>query len=398
MLGKNFILPDYNGRNFINVINSIKEIYGINEGQGIRDKKALKLINNPSKVVFILVDAFGWDFYEKVRKNSSFLKKIKRNGAETKITSQFPSTTTAHVTSVATGESVGKHGFFEWFTYDPELDEVFTPFIYNYEGVENILPKESLFRKLQDKGVRSTIISPSYINNSSYSRIMFKDGKVKGYDSVDEMFEILINSLSKDKGKNFYYLYYPNIDSSGHQYGMSSYQAQGEISKFIKTLDKYFNSETINEIKDTLFIMTADHGQMEIDMDRVVYINELVPDIDKYMILKSDGRPIVPVGYNRDMFLYIKEENLKEIKKILEEKLKGKAEVYLTKELIELGLFGEISEELSKRVGNLIILSYDKIGVWWYDRGISEISQKGSHGGLTRKEMEIPLLMYNFDK
>lgn len=392
---KDFVFPDYNGKNFINIINSIKHNFGINDGMDLENKKIKKVLLNKEKVVFILVDAFGWKFYKDIREDSKFFKEIRKYGIEEKITSQFPSTTTAHVTSVVTGKDVSTHGFFEWFTYDSKIDEVFTPFLFDYEGKEEILPKDNLFKELKENGVSSTIITPSYINNSYYSRELFKDGKVKGYESVEEMFNILLQSLKKDKGKNFYYIYYPEIDSIGHEYGMSSYKAYFEINNFIKALDNFYNNVLDEGVNEGIFILSADHGQMEIK-DKI-YLNELIPNIEEYMIKDSKGKSIVPVGYNRDMFLYIKEEFETYVYQFLKEKLKDKGEIYLVKDLIDKGIFINPSETFLSRVGNIVIIPCDGYGVWWYEKGKYEISLKGSHGGLTKDEMEIPLLIYNFE-
>lgn len=392
---KDFIFPDYNGKNFINIINSIKHNYGINDGMTLENKKIKKVLLNKEKVVFILVDAFGWKFYKGIREDSKFFKEIRKRGIEEKITSQFPSTTTAHVTSVVTGKDVSTHGFFEWFTYDSKIDEVFTPFLFDYEGKEEILPNDNLFKELKENGVCSTIITPSYINNSYYSRELFKDGKVKGYDSVEEMFDILLQGIKKDKGKNFYYIYYPQIDSIGHEYGMSSYKAYFEINNFIKALDNFYNNVLDKGVNEGIFILSADHGQMEIK-DKI-YLNELIPNIEEYMVKDSKGKSIVPVGYNRDMFLYIKKEFETYVYQFLKEKLKDKGEIYLVKDLIDKGIFINPSETFLSRVGNIVIIPYDGYGVWWYEKGKYEISLKGSHGGLTKDEMEIPLLIYNFE-
>ncbi|MFR5171767.1 MAG: alkaline phosphatase family protein, partial [Clostridium paraputrificum] len=138
-----------------------------------------------------------------------------------------------------------------------------------------------------------------------------------------------------------------------------------------------------------------DHGQMEIK-DKI-YLNELIPNIEEYMIKDSKGKSIVPVGYNRDMFLYIKEEFETYVYQFLKEKLKDKGEIYLVKDLIDKGIFINPSETFLSRVGNIVIIPYDGYGVWWYEKGKYEISLKGSHGGLTKDEMEIPLLIYNFE-
>lgn len=390
-----FIFPEYNGKNFINIINSIKHNFGINDGITLENKKIKKILLNKEKVVFILVDAFGWKFYKSVREDSKFFKEIRKRGIEEKITSQFPSTTTAHVTSVITGKDVSTHGFFEWFTYDSKINEVFTPFLFDYEGKEEILPKDNLFKELKENGVCSTIITPNYINNSYYSRELFKDGKVKGYDSVEEMFDILLQGIKKDKGKNFYYIYYPKIDSIGHEYGMSSYKAYFEINNFIKVLDNFYNNVLDKGVNEGIFILSADHGQMEIK-DRI-YLNELIPNIEEYMLKDSKGRSIVPVGYNRDMFLYIKKEFETYVYELLKEKFKDKGEIYLVKDLIDKGVFINPSETFLSRMGNIVIIPYDGYGVWWFEKGKYEISLKGSHGGLTKDEMEIPLLIYNFE-
>ena len=390
-----FIFPEYNGKNFINIINSIKHNFGINDGITLENKKIKKILLNKEKVVFILVDAFGWKFYKSVREDSKFFKEIRKRGIEEKITSQFPSTTTAHVTSVITGKDVSTHGFFEWFTYDSKINEVFTPFLFDYEGKEEILPKDNLFKELKENGVCSTIITPNYINNSYYSRELFKDGKVKGYDSVEEMFDILLQGIKKDKGKNFYYIYYPQIDSIGHEYGMSSYKAYFEINNFIKALDNFYNNVLDKGVNEGIFILSADHGQMEIK-DRI-YLNELIPNIDEYMLKDSKGKSIVPVGYNRDMFLYIKKEFEIYVYELLKEKFKDKGEIYLVKDLIDKGVFINPSETFLSRMGNNVIIPYDGYGVWWFEKGKYEISLKGSHGGLTKDEMEIPLLIYNFE-
>ena len=257
------------------------------------------------------------------------------------------------------------------------------------------MPKDNLFKELKENGVSSTIITPSYINNSYYSRELFKDGKVKGYESVEEMFNILLQGIKKDKGKNFYYIYYPQIDSIGHEYGMSSYKAYFEINNFIKALDNFYNNVLDEGVNEGTFILSADHGQMEIK-DKI-YLNELIPNIEEYMIKDSKGKSIVPVGYNRDMFLYIKEEFETYVYQFLKEKLKDKGEIYLVKDLIDKGIFINPSETFLSRVGNIVIIPYDGYGVWWYEKGKYEISLKGSHGGLTKDEMEIPLLIYNFE-
>jgi hypothetical protein len=95
------------------------------------------------------------------------------------------------------------------------------------------------------------------------------------------------------------------------------------------------------------------------------------------------------------MFLYIKDEYLNLVKNKLETILKNKAEVYKTKELLDKGFFGfkKASKVFLERLGNLVILTYSNESVWWYKKGIFEQKYNGHHGGLSKEEMEIPLII-----
>ena len=57
----------------------------------------------------MLLDAFGRRFLERYA-DHPFLRRLEI----TPIATQFPPTTTAHVTTMHTGRPVGEHGLYEW--------------------------------------------------------------------------------------------------------------------------------------------------------------------------------------------------------------------------------------------------------------------------------------------
>src|SRR5258708_40201541 len=79
------------------------------------------------KVILFFVDAFGWRFFTKSSDKYPFLKRFLDQGVVSKLTSQFPSTTAAHTTTIHTGQHVGKSDVFEWLYYEPQLDRIITP-------------------------------------------------------------------------------------------------------------------------------------------------------------------------------------------------------------------------------------------------------------------------------
>jgi len=83
------------------------------------------------RVVLILLDAFGLEFLERHRDHPL----IQRLDV-TPLTSQFPSTTTAHVPSVHFGMPVHEHGLYEWNILEPALGEIICPLRFNASGAE----------------------------------------------------------------------------------------------------------------------------------------------------------------------------------------------------------------------------------------------------------------------
>ena len=88
----------------------------------------------PPRVVAVLVDALGWTFVERFAERAPLLARLRSEGVVSKLTTQFPSTTTAHVTTLHTAQPVGEHGSYEWFMYEPSLDRIVCPLTAGFAG------------------------------------------------------------------------------------------------------------------------------------------------------------------------------------------------------------------------------------------------------------------------
>src|SRR3954447_678222 len=74
------------------------------------------------RVAVVLLDAFGMRFVERHAEHP-----LLRRLHVAPLASQFPSTTTAHVTTMHTGLPVGVHGLYEWNVLEPSLGRVIIP-------------------------------------------------------------------------------------------------------------------------------------------------------------------------------------------------------------------------------------------------------------------------------
>jgi predicted AlkP superfamily pyrophosphatase or phosphodiesterase len=361
-------------------------------------------------VILILADAFGWRFVERYGHDYPFLSRALEHGTIHRLTSQFPSTTAAHVTTVHTGQPVGQHGVFEWQYYEPQLDAIIAPLLHSYAGTterdtlppsppaEQLYPARTLYHQLGEQGVDSHVFQHHVLTQSTFSRLMFRGANVRPYRTLPEALTNLAQVALANQGRPTYlFLYFAGIDTTGHVYGPNAPQLAAEIDAWLTSLDRLLWRRLAGKADDCLVMLTADHGLVEVDPATTVYLNqqERFAGLDHLLKRNRRGELLVPAGSCRDMFLYVHDRALDEAWDWLSRELAGRAEVWRTEDLIERGLFGPqpVSETFRARVGNLVILPYRGEAVWWYERGRFEQNYYGHHGGLTWEEMEIPLLL-----
>ena len=366
------------------------------------------------KVVFFFVDAFGWRFFERYAEKYDFLKTVLEQGVASKITSQFPSTTAAHVTSIHTGLPVGQSGVYEWNYYEPLVDALISPLLFSYvdyaEG-ENLkrdtlkkanipaaafFPQQTLYDTLKAQGITSHVLQFQNYTPSTYSDITFRGAKTHPYSSIQQALFYLSELVTVENAPpSYYFVYFDRIDAACHHYGPFSKEFEREVDDFFKAMHELFYKNIQGKAQRTLLIVTADHGQVEVNPKTTYYLDKELPDMQRYLKTNRQGQILAPAGSARDMFLYVHDEYANEAIALLRQKLEGRAEIYPTQELLAQNFFGvrEPSPTFLARLGNVVILPYKNETVWWSQQGKYAMRFLGHHGGLTREEMEIPLLL-----
>lgn len=359
-------------------------------------------------VLLFLLDGFGWRQFERFQ-DESLLKELSHKGRVVKLLAQFPSTTAAQLTTIHTGQPVGEHGVFEWNYYEPKLDAVIAPLLFSFAGTlqrdtlktvdanpKMVLPGKTIYKTLANQGVKATIFQHREYTPSTYSNAMFRGAHSVGYRTLAEGLVNLGETMAKATGRVFLNFYFDRIDGISHEYGPESSQSAAEIQSVLMTLEAFFR-RNIRPRGRTLVMLTADHGQSEVDPRTTVFINTdpRFSGVTDYFRRSRDGKLVAPGGSCRDFFLYIREGLVDEACEFLATRLEGKAEVWKVAEMITAGNFGStISAEFRGRVGDLVILPYRRESVWWYEKDRFNQKYYGHHGGLSAEEMEIPLLTW----
>ena len=358
------------------------------------------LLERFSRVVLIYLDAFGWSFLERQRdRGHPLLDRVASDGVVAQLTSQFPSTTTAHVTTLHSGIPVAEHGLYEWHLLEPSLNRLITPLLFAFSGdgrreslkgvldPESVYPRESIYARLAEQGVRSSVAQPAAYAHGSPNRVLLRGADVLPFSRARQGLAAAATALAAtDVGYAMVYL--DEVDSLMHHIGPETPAADAAFAKALTLVDRApFTS-------GTLVLLTADHGMSPVDPARTVYVNELWPELAEHLEIGADGKPLAPAGSCRDLFLHVRDGETSEVRDQLADRLDGIADVVAVDELVAGGAFDTPSARLRARLGDVVVLPRYGEAAFWHEPGHFVQEFHGQHGGLSPQEMEIPLLAW----
>src|SRR3990172_1089817 len=269
---EHFCRPLYESYCFSRIPATIKALFQ-GKDQGALPDDTVGAYGSPyDAVVLFFIDGFGWNFFDAYAPEYPFLQRIASEGICSKITSQFPSTTAAHVTCINTGKSPGQSGVYEWFYYEPKVDQMIASLLYSYAGdselntleqsgvaPEELYPTQTIYRQLSGFGVASCVMQYEGIADSPYSRVMFDGARNLPYRSLAEGLGRLTDLVHTQKGQNYYYMYIGDIDSAGHRSGIISPQFADAVDSCWTTMEEHFWKKIASTTKRVFYILFSVH-------------------------------------------------------------------------------------------------------------------------------------------
>lgn len=401
----------------------------------------------PDTVVVLFVDAFGWRFFEEFAESTPALARFLRDGTVSKLTSVFPSTTSAHVACFHSGLTPAGSGIYEWYQYEPAVGEMIAPLLSSRAGEKGrngldlppgtLFDGETLHERLAARGVRSISVTPAEFTPSPFNDAFTRGTVEVPWKGLARGLNALAREVRAPSGPEprLIHYYYGGVDRIAHRHGPDSPELRRTVRRLFTELERRFFSvlerdrtggrngghpreSTHGDGKGaggqpepgpnpepgsgsdaasgpagrTCVVLTADHGMMGHDPARTVYLNRVLPEVEGWMERGPGGRTKVPAGSPRDFFLHLREDCFDEAMAAIRDALTEVAEVRPVRDLVAAGYFGDTlpSRRFLDRAGNAVILPRPGRAVWWYEKGRFESRHLGDHGGLSPEEMEIP--------
>lgn len=401
----NNVVPNYKKPGFINIPSTFLKLFGANPLRETFPESFYKNTLGSEKILFFLFDGFGHNLYQKVGLNYPFFMKLAEKGIYNSIQTVFPSTTAAAISTINSGLSPIEHGLHEWFVYFQELDAIFEslPFkpVLKGDSDKTISPppkilfnQKTVYEYLNNIQIPSFIFINKQLVGSFYNTQISQRATVIPYNTYPHLMVELRRLLNESKSKVYIYVYIPSIDSAEHAYGPWTKEVEAEIS----SLSNLFETEFIPKIDPTIasktaLFMTADHGQVPTDPNKTFYL-DAIPGFKDLFEVSSNGKPILPTGNCRDVFLHLKPEKLDLAIKLLESRLPFKTEILKINDCIEKGWFGNgnMHPEFLNRVGNILLLPNNFETIWYHYTPEMSYKLKGNHGGQSEDEILVPFI------
>lgn len=377
----NLILPDYSNLNIVELMRFLYSKHGV-DVKCNNENRFSNLINLKKHTVFILIDGMGSNLINLLPDDSV----LKQHKVEDMIT-VCPSSTGCVLTSVATATYPSEHGIIGWYDYNREYNVDYYPLLFTDRDGNDLNEKginaHDIFKidsKLNKLNVKTKVLYPEYIYDSVYSNYAASSSIRKSYSDLDDAFKKLKSIISEDE-RSFTYLYIPYIDDLEHDYGYDSKEVMNKLIEIDNLLNDVIN------IKDTTIIITADHGQTNVDINKDILMN--FNEYDKYFYAK----PGIDFGMST---YYVKKDKINEFETKFYNDYKNKMYLFQTDEFLKNKVFGpnKYNDYLKSNLGEYISLcESDSQFINSDDIESYYKKTKGNHSGLSKDEMIIPLIV-----
>lgn len=214
-----------------------------------------------SAVVIILVDGLG--LYPLVQHlgHARTLRAF-RDDIQTAY-SVVPSTTAAGITACGTGQYPGSTRMVGYSVFHDE--QLFNLLAFT-DGIDPHSWQEcpTFFEKLDDVGIGSATILPAKFAGSGLTSAALRGAEFVPATRWDDRCEAAISQLRK--GKKLVYLYWSDIDATGHAHGTDSSAWSDALEDFDAGLGNFLKKIP----QDIRVLLTADHGMINVDFAQLI--------------------------------------------------------------------------------------------------------------------------------
>jgi predicted AlkP superfamily pyrophosphatase or phosphodiesterase len=328
----------------------------------------------------ILIDGLGVFNIRSAGAHAGFLSN--KLASSKSLFSGFPTTTASSLASLATGKENGSHAFLGYRVFDKQRGTAIN--LLNDLGLEfaprEYQDQETISELAAEAGINVLTVGPSEYSDSGFTKATMPNSKYLSAKTIEERFAITRRELAKPG--NLIYLYVPELDQLAHRFGVAS----NKWLETIEDLDSIVSKFASSIPKGAGAILTADHGVIDVPKSSHIYLDEF-ESLKEILMIGGDPR----AG-----FLYLDaDSDLIEKRSVISEELAGLVDVVTVEELVAAGWLGPLSVTAERIAPDLVLLPKSDRVIYHRDFAKPKsLEMIGQHGGMSKAEWEIPLLVF----
>ena len=376
--GAGLVAPAYDGAGLGAVLPAVADALGVPVTAGTRpgaDARATLGLPTAKRACVVLVDGLGHVNLSERSGHAPFLRSLLADGQV--LTSGFPSTTAASMGLFGTGTGPGRTGMVGYTARNPSTGRLANLVSWVGAGAPRDWQREpTVFEQVAAAGIPVTTVGPAKFAGSGLTEAALRGG---GYQRAEKLADRVDQCVYELMGPALVYLYWGEVDKIGHHHGWGSWQWGEEVGALDRELARLERMLP----PDTLLIVTADHGMVDVDRSQRW-------DVARTPTL-ADGVDLV-AGEPRA--LHVHTSTPRAVAARWRTTLGGAAVVATRDEAIAAGWFGPVAEHVHPLLGDVVVAMTGRATV--VDSRTQtkrSLDLVGVHGSFTPEEMLVPLLV-----
>lgn len=394
-------VPRYDGRSIVNLsVSAFLAAGGEPEGEAPLAPPLSASLDpfhgrrSEGTVVVLLVDGLGFDALDRWSRGPSARGRVWGALSEP-MTTVFPSTTTAALTSLSTGVPPGRHGLVGYRQYLPAYGVVADLLKMSPTGLPTrdlligpdwqpsmLSNVPSLFRR----GVRGAAVTRDLFRGTGFTRLLYDAAEFVGYSTGTDLAHELGRVLSRNRPPALVLAYWDELDTIQHLQGPVEALTELELERIAHLVEHVARVLPPRRRRSTTLLVTGDHGQVTSTIAARVRLE------GDPRIVREMARPLA--GDRRAGFLSARAGRTAALRTAVARRLPRGSRIVAMREAVRAGLFGPppFHPELSDRLGDLLVLVPSPAGITYLPPGAAEPRRYlvGAHGGLEAAEMIVP--------
>lgn len=375
------LLPCYGSRGLAGVLPTIARSLGIEPRPTEPSLTAGSFdadIPSARRAVVVLVDGMGDALLRQRGGHAPFLRTLLPSS--TSLTAGFPSTTATSMGTFGTGLPPGAHGLVGYEVLVPGTDRLLNELSWE-DGPDPLLwqPNPTVFQQAEAAGVAVTRVGPRYFDGSGLTNAALRGGTFRAAKGLDAAVSATLEAI-RATPRALVYLYWGDLDKTGHVHGCQSWQWGEELESVDAGLARLAQELP----SDTSLSITADHGMVDVPHGQRI---DLAHDPE----LAAGIRHVA--GEFRGLQLHCEAGATNDVLETWRDRVGSRAWIRTRDEAIDQGWFGPVREQVRPRIGEIIVAMHDVFAV--VDSRTARpqlLALLGLHGSLTPDEVAIPLL------